>query len=253
MLPRGVGTGRLPLQLALSFMPKLSPVTIVHDPAGVGLVSGLRHARARQLRDKYEYWLRTTFGRSQAAGFMPKAGDSIDVEATRGSLIGTVGWTAREPKLIAEAVRLADKWRDLPQSIRGLVLAIAVDAKTEVHERILKDVMTEPDRARRGEMLAALSGVRDVDRQKAALALILEPKLDVRETIHNIRGGSTDANLAAAQHLGDNQAAILSGSRTTRPPRPRRDVGTIRPRGGAARCDRRLRTKTFGRCGGAAW
>jgi alanyl aminopeptidase len=208
----GVGTGRLPLQLALSFVPKLlagnDRFTI--QPA-LGLVSGLDKLVPDQLRDKYEHWLRTTFGPgATAAGFMPKEGDSIDVEATRGSLIGTVAWTARGPTLVAEAVKLADKWRDLPQSIRGLVLAIAVDARAELHARILKDVMTEPDRARRGEMLAALSGVRDVNRQKAALALILEPRLDVRETIRNIYGGSSDANLATAQQFfRDNQAAIL--------------------------------------------
>src|SRR5204863_26509 len=84
------------------------------------------------------------------------------------------GSRAHEPRLVAEAVKLADHWRDLPQSVRGEILQIAVDAKPELFERILKDVATEPDRSRRQEMLAALANVRGMGRQKAALGLMLD-------------------------------------------------------------------------------
>jgi hypothetical protein len=43
-----------------------------------------------------------------------------------------VAWRGREPKLVAEAVQLAGKWREIPQSVRGEVLRIAVDANSEL-------------------------------------------------------------------------------------------------------------------------
>ena len=207
-----VGAGALPLQLALSFVPKLlagnDRFTI--DPA-LELVTGVDDLVPDALRAKYEFWLRGTFGRGAAtAGFKPRPGDSLDVEATRSGLIAAVGWTAREPTLIAEAIKLADGWRDLPQATRGLVLAIAVDAKPEIFERILRDVTTEPDRSRRAEMFEALAGTRDVRRQLAALGLVLDPKLDPRETIEMIALHATPANLAVAQQFfRDNHAAIM--------------------------------------------
>ena len=207
-----VGAGTLPLQLALSFVPKLlagnDRFTI--EPA-LGLVTGVDDLVPDALRAKYEFWLRNAFGRgATAAGLSPKPGDSIDVEATRSGMIAAVGWTARDPTLIAESVRLADAWRELPQATRGLVLAIAVDAKPEMFDRILRDVMTEPDRTRRGEMFAALAGTRDTRRQLAALDLILEPKLDVRETIEMLDAHATPASLATAQqYFRDHHAAIM--------------------------------------------
>ncbi|MBL9013084.1 MAG: M1 family metallopeptidase [Myxococcales bacterium] len=179
-----VSQGKAPLMLALSFVPKL---LVGNDRFSVGqalsLPIGYNEWVPDELRAKYAYWLRTTFGpAARAAGLTPREGDTIDVESTRGQLSQAVAWTAGEPELVAQAVALAERWRDLPQSIRGLVLAIAVDAKPEVFDRILKDVRAEPDRTRREEMYSALGGVRDPKRQAQALQLLLDPKLDIRET-----------------------------------------------------------------------
>ncbi|MEO8701312.1 MAG: M1 family aminopeptidase, partial [Kofleriaceae bacterium] len=207
-----VRAGKLPLQLALSFVPKLlagnDRFTI--GPS-LGLVVSFDKLVPEDLRGKYEYWLRTTFGPgATAAGFVPKDTDTLDIESTRKGLVHVVGWTARDPVLVAEAVRLSDKWRDLPQAMRGDVLAIAVDAKPEIFDRILKDVMSETDRSRRAEMFEALAGVRDLGRQKIALGLILEPKLDIRETIGLLNETATLANLAASQQFfRDHQAEIM--------------------------------------------
>jgi hypothetical protein len=92
-------------------------------------------------------------------------------------------------KISGLAVKLADHWRDLPQSVRGEILQIAVDAKPEIFERTLKDVATERDRSRRQEMLTALASVRDPGRQKAALGLMLDDRIDKRETLGLLFGG----------------------------------------------------------------
>jgi alanyl aminopeptidase len=209
----GATTGRLPLTVALSLVPKLlagnDRFTVV--PA-IALPVGLAELVTDDLRPKYESWLRQTFGPGALeAGLVPKDTDSLDLEDTRGALVGAVGWMAREQKLIGEAVKLSDKWRDLPQSIRGLVLGIAVDAKQEAFDRILRDVATEPDRARRGDMFGALASVRDLRRQTAMLALVTDPKIDIRESLELLFKGPNEATRAnARQFFKDHKDAILT-------------------------------------------
>jgi ERAP1-like protein len=89
------------------------------------------------------------------------------------------------------------------------VLRIAVDARPELFDRILKEVQSEPERSKRQEMLRALSAVRDPRRKEAALGLMLNAKLDPRETLAMLFagggrgggpvGGDGDATLIVAQ------------------------------------------------------
>jgi cytosol alanyl aminopeptidase len=220
-----VGNGKLPLQLALSLVPKLLAGNDRFTVApAIGLPVGLSRMVPAALRPRYEAWLRTTFGPAALkAGLVPRETDTLDIEVMRNDLVRAVAWRAREPKLVAEAVKLADHWRDLPQSVRGEVLQIAVDARPEIFERTLKDVVTETDRSRRQEMLNALASVRDPARQKVALGLMLDDRLDKRETLGLLFGGGAlrgrggggagmgnDDNLAVAQaFFREHQDAIL--------------------------------------------
>jgi len=209
----GISDGKVPLQLALSFIPKLltgnDRFTI--EPA-LALGKNLEWLVPDELRDKYEYWLRATYGAAAtAAGFEAKDADTLDVESTRNGLLGAVAWTARDPALVAEAVRLAARYRELPQAIRGLVLTIAVDARPELFEQVRKELYTEPDRSRRGELLDALGAARDPALHAKALALVLDPKLDIRETQRLLRSGSTEANRDAGRaFFVANTATILA-------------------------------------------
>ncbi len=197
------GQGKLPLMLALSFVPKL---LVGNDrftvPLALELPTGLDSWVPNELRGKYEAWLRATFGPGAVvAGLMPKDTDTLDIQSTRSALIGAVAWTAREPKLVDDAVALAGKWHELPQSVRGLVLTIAADVRPELFARILKDVRSEPDRTHREEMFVALSSTRDPRRQLEALALILDPKLDIRETLDMVWGGANEDSAAVARRF----------------------------------------------------
>jgi cytosol alanyl aminopeptidase len=213
-------TGKLPLPLALSLVPKLvagnDRFTV---GAAIALASGLARAVPSDLMPRYETWLRQTFGPgARKAGLLPKATDSLDVELTRGELIRAAAWRGRDPALAAEAAKLAERWRELPQGVRGAILAIGVDARPELFDRALKDVVAEPDRSKREELLRALGGVRDPARQAAALGLILGSPLDPRETLSLLgaggrrRGGADgdDINLEVAQaFFRDNQEAVM--------------------------------------------
>ena len=216
-------TGKLPLQLALSMVPKLLAGNDRFTVApAIGLPSGLNRLVPDDLRPKYEAWLRQTFGPGALkAGLVPKESDSLDIEAMRADLVRAVAWRGREPKLVAQAVKLADKWRDLPQSVRGEILVIAVDANPALFERTMTEVAGETDRSKRQEMIRALSSVRDPKRQTVALGLMLDPKLDPRETLQMLfaggggrggggGGGSADANLLVSQaFFRDHQAEIM--------------------------------------------
>ena len=216
-------TGRLPLQLALSFTPKLlagnDRFTV---EAALVLPHGVNQFIPDDLRGKYELWMRQQFGAAATAvGFTPKDSDTLDVEMTRGDLLEAVGWVAREPALVAEAVKLADKWRELPEAIRGTVLSVAVDAKPELFDKTLREVSTEPDRAKRREMFDALGSVRDPVRYKAALSLILDGKVDIREAIGMVFDTQTDATREVAKELvRTNREALLArlpSAQTTAP------------------------------------
>ena len=208
-----VSQGKAPLMLALSFVPKL---LAGNDRFTVGqalsLPTGYNEWVPQDLRPKYEHYLRTTFGpAANAAGLVPKQGDSIDVESTREALAHAVGWIARDPKLVQEALALVSDWRLLPQSIRGLVLRIAVDAYPDLFQVIWKEVRFESDRTRRDEMYSALGSVRDPKRQAQALLHVLDSTQDIRET-DTIMWNSSDetGHAIAADFFRTNLKEILA-------------------------------------------
>ena len=207
-----VATGQLPLPLALSIVPKmLAGGDRFGIAPAIALVDRLARLVPGDLMPKYEAWMRQTFGPGALkAGLAPRDADTLDLELTRDAMVHAVAWRGREPKLIAEAVKLADKWRDLPQATRATVLQLAVDARPEIFDRIMKDVVLESDRSKRQDMLHALASVRDPQRQTTALGLMLDRRLDARETLLMLAGGrgdrsnivlgdGQDANVAAAQ------------------------------------------------------
>ena len=216
--------GRAPLAVALSLVPRLLAGNdrFTVGPA-LGLATQLESIVPPRLRDKYELYLRQTFGPgAEQAGFLGKDSDSLDVEETREDLLRTVGWFGRDPKLVAEAARLVERgWRDLPPSIRAVALELAADARPDLFERLLREVRTEPDRRRREELYFALAGVRDPRRQLQALGLVIDPKVDIRETLWMLFAARSQAAFAVAQQFfRDHAAALIArapSSETTSP------------------------------------
>jgi cytosol alanyl aminopeptidase len=205
--------GKLPLQLVLSFLPKLVAAGDRFSiRAALGMPRGVRDLVPPELRASYEGWMRRTFGAAaRKAGLAPKDSDSLDLEQVRGDLIDAVANVGHDPALNGEAVKLAAEWRELPPAMRGQVLALAAHASPAVFERLRKDVYTEPDRARRQEMVNALASTRDVTQQRAALALILDPKLDIRDTQFMFFGANEEANRAVSQQFfQDHKDAVLA-------------------------------------------
>jgi alanyl aminopeptidase len=204
--------GRLPLGLALSFVPRqLAAGDRFSVGEALGLPLGLREFVPDALRPRYEGWLRTAFGpAARKAGLSPRDSDSLDVETARANLVYAVGGIGGEPALNAEAIKLSEHWRDLPQGIRQSVLALAARASPAVFDRLFQEVFGEEDRGRRGDLIIALAGVRDVVQQAAALGLVLDDRLDIRDTAFMFFGGQDEPNRVVAQrYFQDHKDAIL--------------------------------------------
>jgi hypothetical protein len=205
--------GKLPLALALSFVPRQLAIGDRFSVGGaLGTALGLGRLVPADLRAVYQTWLGRTFGAAaRKAGLTPRDSDSLDVETVREDLIVADAIVARDPVIAAEAVRLSERWRDLPEGIRGTVLAVAADTSAAVFERLRQDLFHEPDRARRGDLIWALSSVHDVAKQTAVLGLMLDPRLDVRETMFSVFAGREDDNIATVQRfIRDHQAELFS-------------------------------------------
>jgi alanyl aminopeptidase len=166
----------------------------------LGFPLSLERWVADDQRPKYEAFIRTTFGPGAAKlGFDPKPTDDLDAESTREALVSAAAWQGRDPDLVKRATELAAHWRDLAPSIRATVLNIAVDANPDMGAQVQGELAAEKDRRKRREMIGALSSVRDPKRYEAALALMLDPKIDFRETMWMLFGGQTEATRAVAQ------------------------------------------------------
>jgi aminopeptidase N len=200
------------LGLALSLLPRMlvqGNRFTIED--AVGFARSLDPFVPDDLRPAFEAWLRDVFSPAAAAlGLMPKAGDDLDAEVSRARLIEAAGFLGRDPALVREAKQRAEHWRDLPQAIRGTVLAVAVDDDPELGTSVAAAVETEPDRARRREMLAALGRVRDPERVATTLKLTSNPRVDLRESMSLLSGASTEqTRRAKAAFFHANEATLL--------------------------------------------
>ena len=199
----GAVLGKLPIALARSFLPRMiASGDREAIAAAIELPRRLETAVPDELLPSYRAWMAATFGpAARKAGLAPSPRDSLDVEISRGALLEAAGSRGNDPVLAAEAVRLAAHWRTLPEAIRGNVITIAADVSPAVFEHLVTELRTEPDRTRRGEIIYALGLVHDVARQRIALELLLDPKVDIRETADLLFQPRGEANRLAAQEF----------------------------------------------------
>ncbi len=207
--PRGIRrelaktpSATLPLPVVLSLVPKLLAGADRHTiEDATSLAASLDRFVADSQRPKYEEWMRQTFGPGAAKlGMLPKPGDDLDAESSRGDLLRAAAWYGRDPELVKQCVRLAPR-RDVPAAIRGLVLMVAADSSPLAHAWLLREVKTEADRNRRDDMYRALAAVRDPKRVEAALELLLDPKVEIRESLWMLLGTSTEATRKVAERF----------------------------------------------------
>ncbi|GEN10882.1 alanyl aminopeptidase [Myxococcus fulvus] len=152
------------------------------DLVSLRLLPESRHAdRARFLRETYG-------PRARELGFAPRKGESEDTRLLRPRVIRLAGRDGADPKLVAEAKGLADKWLVNPAAVDpemvDAVLSIAAaHGDATFQQKLLTAVRAEKERSRRGEMIFALSGFTDPELVKQNLGLVFEKGMDPRETV----------------------------------------------------------------------
>ncbi len=94
-------------------------------------------------RDSYHTWLRQYLAPAmKEVGYEPKAGESDEQRTMRSRLMGTLGYDARDPEVLAEARKLADKALADPTSVdhelAGSAFALAaLNGDSAFYDRVL--------------------------------------------------------------------------------------------------------------------
>jgi hypothetical protein len=142
-------------------------------------------------RKRYGAWVRAQLGRKAAGlGWLPGPRDDLTREAMRDDIVVDVAITGEEPALMRAAVKLARDYRTLPEAMRGNILVAAVRSRPALADGYNADFRAETARALRADLADALAAVRDPERLQRALALVLDPAIDVRDSLPILQGAA---------------------------------------------------------------
>jgi alanyl aminopeptidase len=177
----------------------------------------LREDRARFVRDTYG-------PRARQLGFTPRKGEDEDTRLLRPRLVRLAGRDGADPRIIAEARALADKWMKdrravAPEMVDPVLTIAAAHGDAAFHQRLVTALREEKDRKERQHLLGALGGFRDPALAKQSMALMFEKGMDPRETIWLVFGATQNTKTQAAafdfvrEHydrlVGDSEGALL--------------------------------------------
>jgi alanyl aminopeptidase len=135
----------------------------------------------------YHAWVRQHFGaRARAFGLQARPGEDEETRLLRPRLVGFVAIEGEDPKLIAAAKVLTQRWLKDPASVDPDMVATAgIIAGTfgdeGLHTTLVERLKTSPERATRERLLTVLAAFRDPALVKANLALVEAAPIDSRE------------------------------------------------------------------------
>ncbi len=182
--------GDLPMADALGLVTQLagSPDRLL-VAAAIG-VAGLMDPNRLGDADlaRWRAFARRTWGeRARTLGWLPRPDDDDETRALRRQLLPLVAGPGEEAVLAGEALALASRWlndhRQVPAEVAWPALAVAARrADKGLFDRIVAEVARTTDRTERGRLLAVLGNVQDPLVARAALALVLAPGNDLRDT-----------------------------------------------------------------------
>jgi hypothetical protein len=200
-------SGRLPLQLALSFQAKLRAGSGQELAAGLGDPTGIGNFGATGLPNNWTaiipdelrpaaeaYVRRYVEPLAKQRGLVAHTEEDVGTEAARAAMLGAIMWS-HSHVLDAEAKRLVATYRDLSAASRRAVLSIAANADQAVSDKLLADAFAEKDPQLHGELLGAAVGVDDPKRHRAMLdKLVPDPRLTPVDLLTVITAGDVSAH-----------------------------------------------------------
>ncbi len=210
-------TGELDVGLELSLVPRLlAEHNAVATIAAVDSAERARRVLADDQTPRFDAWVRRTFGpTARALGWQPGPHDDIDSQRSRAAVVPLVAWSG-DAALRSAAVALARDWRKLGSTMRGPILEVAADTDPATFDRLLAAAPVETDPELRGDLLRAVSRVSNEARLRAALALALDPRIEVRELFPLVFAGRDRAQVRIVDaYFRDHVAELLARYPTT--------------------------------------
>ncbi|MDX2013759.1 MAG: M1 family metallopeptidase [Myxococcaceae bacterium] len=150
------------------------------------------------LRPRHEAFVRRLFSKKlDALGWAPKPGEDEDTRLLRPALLSMLGYQGKDPKVLAAARQLAERWltdrKAIHPDVVDVVLGLAGDSgDSALHGRLLEAAKLEKDRADRGRLLGALSESGDRAIVQTHLPLVLTDTFDTREAMRLLWGAAQD-------------------------------------------------------------
>jgi alanyl aminopeptidase len=171
------------LSLALRFnrSPHVEVVT-----SSQRLVAGMSRFIPDQLRPNWARFVRAWLGeRARQMGWQPRPGESEDQRQIRLAVVPFVAIDGEDPRLGAEALKLARAWLKNRNAIDPDTVVVVVAAARHGDRAFFDDLISglkaAKDRQDRGVIIMALGSFRDPGIERAALAMIFQEGVDHRE------------------------------------------------------------------------
>jgi alanyl aminopeptidase len=193
-----VNAGTLPAADALGVLPLLANEKDRQVfTASLDLMDMLQTRMLSEARwpDRARF-LRDTYGpRARALGFTPRANEDEDTRLLRPTLLRLAGRQGGDPRLVAEARALTEKWlkdrRALAPDLVDTTLSIAAaHGDAQLHAKLLEAMKGEKERKVRQQLLGALGSFTDPELTRSHLPLLLDPAMDMREAFWLLFGAS---------------------------------------------------------------
>tara|TARA_R110002096_G_scaffold16898_1_gene57669 strand:- start:126936 stop:129611 length:2676 start_codon:yes stop_codon:yes gene_type:complete len=183
-----VYAGRAPLTSLLALTAKLAVSKDEGLVAAGAELASLGHLVEEADESRYALWLKKNFGKTaKRLGWKAKSGEPSSRVALREEVLALVIFEAGDAKLAAEGTRLAKAWLDNPTSVDANIAQLAL--KVGAHfgdaallEQYVAAIKATSDRSRRRLLLTGLSAVEDPALIDQVLKVMLDPKIDVRES-----------------------------------------------------------------------
>jgi aminopeptidase N len=185
-----VSAGRAPRADAFALVPRLAsdPEPMIAARA-VGIIGRIEEDHLDDAdRPRYRRMVRKLFGATaKKLGWKNAPGDDPHQRGYRAAVLARVAFGGRDPKLLAEAETLARAWladrKAVDPDMVGLVLGAAtLVGGTPLFEAYLAEARRTTNREDRALLLGMLGAFREPALAGAALALVLDTELDIRET-----------------------------------------------------------------------
>lgn len=197
-----MGQARAAQALGVAAQFSRDPVRQVVE-SSADIVAGIReHLVPRDLMPNYRRFVEKTFGeRAHELGWTAKAGETADTRLLRPRIVPLVALWGTDPSLAAEARQLAGKWladrKAVDPDVVSAVLGVAARTGEEkLFERLESALPTTDDRQQRGFIFHALGSFRDPALVRRAMRLVLDPKIDQRESTSVMFGPLSDPELS---------------------------------------------------------